>query len=278
MGVPLRFAVMGNPIAHSLSPMIHRLFAEQTGCVLSYDKMKIDLPAFEPQVAQFFDEGGLGLNITQPFKQRAFLISQDKTARCWSAGAANTLWRDKTGRLQADNTDGVGLLRDLTRHMDLPGQRVLLLGAGGAARGILAPLLASGIQSLTIVNRTLSAAHALCQAFEHHAARSLLTVADIAELNAPFDIILNATSASLQDNPLALPSRLIMPPTVCYDLSYRLNGDTPFVAWARAQGSQGIDGLGMLVEQAAEAFFIWHGVMPNTTRVLACLVRKVTHV
>ena len=261
MDMPSRFAVMGNPIAHSLSPTVHRLFAEQTGCVLTYEKMKIDLPDFERQVVRFFHEGGRGLNITQPFKQRAFQLGQDKTARCVTAGAANTLWRNEAGRLQADNTDGVGLLRDLAQYIDLAGKRILLLGAGGAARGILAPLLDAGLESLTVANRTYETARALCQAF---AEPSVLTYCDMADLRKPFDLILNATSVS----PMALPPRLIVPTTVCYDLGYQQQGSTPFVAWARAQGGVGIDGLGMLVEQAAEAFSIWHGVMPDVVSVL----------
>jgi shikimate dehydrogenase len=299
--MPARYAVMGNPIAHSLSPTIHRLFAEQTGCVLTYEKMKIDLPDFEAQVNRFFQRGGKGLNITQPFKQRAFLMSQDKTARCLMAGAANTLWFNDAGRLQTDNTDGVGLLRDLTRYIEIAGKRVLVLGAGGAARGILGPLLDSGPQSVCIANRTVEKARVLCQSFPFSRLREkvpegrmrapssgttasetpssvasrhllpqagegihgLLTPCSITDPNEPFDLILNTTSAHLENESLNLPSTLILPTTVCYDLNYQQKGDTPFVLWARSQGCTGLDGLGMLVEQAAEAFFIWHGIMPD---------------
>ncbi len=268
--MPARYAVMGHPIAHSLSPTIHRLFAQQTGCVLRYEKIQVDVPHFEAQVERFFQRGGKGLNITQPFKQRAFTLSQDKTARCLTAGAANTLWLNPAGRLQADNTDGIGLLRDLTRFIDLAGLRILILGAGGAARGILTPLLDRGPQSVHIANRTPEKAHALCQAFSPFSRlragegnHPLLTHGRIIDLNGPFDLILNTTSAHLDREPLTLPPTLILPRTVCYDLNYQQNGETPFVVWARLQGALGMDGLGMLVEQAAEAFFIWHGIMPD---------------
>jgi len=273
MGIPSRFAVMGNPIAHSLSPIIHRLFAEQTGCVLTYEKLHIDLPDFERQVELFFQTGGRGLNITQPFKQRAFSLSQDKTARCIIAGAANTLWRNEAGRLQADNTDGVGLLRDLTRYIDLAGSRMLLLGAGGAARGILVPLLGARPESLTIANRTHETARTLCESLDsagplYPEDQPILTACEMADLHGPYDLILNATSANLT----ALPPTLILPTTVCYDLRYQQQSNTPFVTWARAQGGVGIDGLGMLVEQAAEAFNIWHGVMPDVDSVRRHLI------
>lgn len=262
-GNPVRCAVVGNPIAHSLSPMIHRLFAEQTGVDLMYDRMQLDTHDFERGVRQFFKEGGIGLNVTHPFKQRAFLMSSQSTERCFEAKAANVLWQDAMGQLCADNTDGIGWLQDVSRHLNLSKKRVLLLGAGGAARGILAPLLASGIQSLTIANRTLKTASALCALAESMSTTVLVEVVDTPQATGSFDCILNATSAGLhQQQPWCLLPVQSLSTTLCYDLNYQWPGETPFVAWARARGAVGVDGLGMLIEQAAESFFIWHGVHP----------------
>ncbi len=260
-----RYAVMGNPIAHSLSPIIHQLFAKQTGHELIYEKIQIDLPRFEQQVEQFFEQGGKGLNITMPCKQAAFTLADHATARCLKARAANTLWHTLDG-LQADNTDGIGLLRDLTRYLDLAGKRVLLLGAGGAARGVLAPLLAAHPAQLILANRTLEKAQALSLEF----VPALSCRLD--DLCGVFDLIINATSADHTEKNIALSSTLTTPTTVCYDFAYRKQASTPFVAWAQSHGCVGVDGLGMLVEQAAEAFFIWHGVMPDVLPVLRQLI------
>ena len=259
-----RYAVMGNPVEHSLSPLIHQLFARQTGCVLTYEKIQIDLSCFEQQVTQFFSQGGKGLNITLPCKERAFTLAEHVTPRCFKAKAANTLWHDADG-LQADNTDGIGLLRDLAHYINLAAKRILLLGAGGAARGILAPLLAANPVELTLANRTSEKAHALIKNFFP------ATSCSLAELSGEFDLVINATSASLSDQRLVLPEAIITPTTVCYDLAYQLKAPTPFVAWAQSQGCVAVDGLGMLVEQAAEAFLIWHGVMTDVGPVLAHL-------
>lgn len=247
------FAVMGNPINHSLSPQIHTLFAKQTGITLSYQPIEIDLNHFEQQVTDFFNSGGAGLNITLPGKERAFAMSDVATIRCLKAKAANTLWHDGT-KLYADNTDGIGLLRDLARYISLTNKNILLLGAGGAARGILAPLLAEKPASLTIANRTIAKATTLSQEFPDTLSTSLH------ELEGSFDLIINATSSKN----LALPTSIITPNTRCVDLSYQQQGLTPFVAWAKEQGCVAVDGLGMLIEQAAEAFYIWHKIMPDT--------------
>ena len=260
-----RYAVMGNPIAHSLSPMIHQLFATQTGRKLSYEKIEIDLSRFEQQVHDFFNQGGKGLNITLPCKQRAFAMAEHQSARCQQAKAANTLWM-KAGKLHADNTDGIGLCRDLARRVNLAGKTILLLGAGGAASGILGPLLASNLARLTIANRTFETAQALQQDFPQ---ATCCPLADVASLS--YDVIINATSASLNGQCIQLPEVLLSKQPLCYDLAYHKNGITPFVAWARTLGCVAIDGLGMLVEQAAEAFFIWHGVMPDTAPVFTLL-------
>jgi shikimate dehydrogenase len=253
---------MGNPISHSLSPVIHQLFAQQTGITLTYEKIRIDINQFEQQVTDFFAQGGKGLNITLPCKQRAFSMSAEVTPRCLAARAANTLWMQE-GRLHADNTDGVGLLRDLSRHISISDKHILLLGAGGAARGILGPLLAAGSAQLTIVNRTPEKAQALQRDFPQ---AQYCIFADLE--GKSYDLVINATSASLDDESLALPDSLMVTKPLCYDLTYSNNKPTTFVAWARAQGCNAMDGLGMLVEQAAEAFFIWHHVMPNTALVL----------
>ncbi len=256
------FAVMGNPIDHSLSPLIHQQFAMQMGKQLSYKKIPIDDEAlFEQQVTHFFAAGGIGLNISLPFKQRAFAMAAKVTFRCQQARAANTLWLIN-GQLHADNTDGMGLLSDLSRYLDLKGKHVLLLGAGGAARGIIAPLLAANIAKLTVVNRDAQRLKRLQLDFPP------INGCSLGELNGCYDLIINATSISLMEKTIPLPQAILQPSTFCYDLVYAFEKPTAFVQWAREQGCAAIDGLGMLIEQAAEAFFVWHGVRPETTRLL----------
>ena len=260
-----RFAVMGNPIDHSLSPVIHQCFAKQTGLHLSYEKIKADdETAFNLQVSAFFAEKGKGLNITMPFKQQAFAMAQQRTHRCQQAEAANTLWM-QDGQLHADNTDGIGFMRDLNRHLSVQGKRVLILGAGGAARGIIHPLLEQHPADLVVANRTLTKATALQQ----HV--SQIRCMSISELNESFDLIINATSASITGEFVSLPAVCLLHKPFCYDLSYKQHTATAFVHYARDSGCAAMDGLGMLVEQAAEAFFIWHGVMPETPDILRLL-------
>ncbi|CEK12009.1 shikimate 5-dehydrogenase [Legionella hackeliae] len=226
--------------------------------------MLIDEDSFEKQVSDFFARGGKGLNITLPFKERSFAMAEVKTARCLQAKAANTLWM-QNGLLHADNTDGIGLIRDLTRYMDLTNKQILILGAGGAARGILGPLLDSGISELTLANRTVEKALALQNEFQAIDCCSLM------ELKGQFDLIINATSASLEKETIQLPLGLLKSTTYCYDLAYNAKEPTAFVKWASAHHCKSSDGLGMLVEQAAESFFIWHGIRVNTNVVLAQL-------
>lgn len=264
-----RYAVMGYPVAHSLSPFIHQLFAEQTGRQLSYEKIQIDLPRFEQQVREFFSQGGKGLNITLPCKQRAFTMSVEATVRCTEAQAANTLWMQEE-HLHADNTDGVGLLRDMSRYVHLTGKRILLLGAGGAARGILGPLLSMNPLQLTITNRTVEKALELQSHFPFVHCCTLAELSLLTEQNT-YDVVINATAASLDGQGVPLPSALMAVRPFCYDLAYAKTESTAFVASAHAHGCVAVDGLGMLVEQAAEAFFIWHGVMPDTVPVLSLL-------
>ena len=267
--MPGRYAVMGYPVSHSLSPIIHQLFAEQTSSTLTYEKIEIDLPRFEQQVSDFFSQGGKGLNVTLPFKQRAFAMSEQASIRCSEAKAANTLWMH-AARLQADNTDGVGLLRDISRYVSLSGKTILLLGAGGAARGIIGPLLAVNPAQLTIVNRTPAKARALLLDFPLANSCTADELPDHVK-TCTYDVVINATSASLDGQAVVLPPALIAAKPFCYDLAYSISELTAFVASVRAQGCIAVDGLGMLVEQAAEAFFIWHGVMPETAPVLDVL-------
>lgn len=253
----IRCAVIGAPIEHSLSPMIHQYFASQIGMPLDYQKIYGDEQGFEAQVRQFFKAEGRGLNITLPYKLRAFAMASCHSSRCLEAGAANTLWQQE-GRLYADNTDGIGLLRDLARFIDITAKKVLILGAGGAARGIINPLLQSGVASLTVSNRTIERALALARDFPQINYQPLLAS------KAKFDVIINATSASLAGTSMALPIDGEHDKPFCYDLAYDAKQDTSFVASAKAMGCMAVDGLGMLVEQAAEAFCLWHGVMPDT--------------
>lgn len=257
----MRFLVMGAPIAHSLSPMIHAQFAAQTGRDVVYETCLLDTTHFEQHVRDFFAAGGAGLNITSPGKERAFAMADVKTPRCAVARAANTLWMDEAGQLCADNTDGIGLIRDLNHQgMKLQGARILVLGAGGAARGILPALLDEAPSYVAVANRTASRAEALIQALES----TRLGFMPWDEVTGSFDLVLNATSTS---RGLSAGSSLSGKP-LCYDLNYDASGMTPFVTWAKQAGFQAVDGLGMLVEQAAEAFYVWHGVRPDSLNIM----------
>ena len=347
-----RFAVMGNPIGHSLSPLLHQHFARQTGCDLTYDTLLVEEGELTTQVADFFAQGGQGLNITAPFKEEAYALAHVRTPRCEKARAANTLWM-QDGLLHADNTDGVGLLRDLARYRDVAGVHLLLLGAGGAARGVIGPLLAASPASVTVFNRTVEKACLLKEDFpqirvvaslsgqaskpasglqqqtmvdeplirrgatpsprvrgEGKNERSYLEASKPASglqqqtmvdeplirrgatpsprvrgegknkaryLEEAFGVIINATTAGNHETfwSAALGGVSHLKSAFCYDLSYALLEPTAFVQWATARGCLAVDGLGMLVEQAAEAFFIWHGIFPDTAPVLALLRRKV---
>lgn len=258
------FAVVGNPIDHSLSPVIHQHFAQQTNIQLTYQKIKADESSFEQQITTFFAQQGRGLNITLPFKQHAYALAQQRTPRCNLARAANTLWMH-AGQLYADNTDGIGLVRDLRRHLVLSGKRVLIIGAGGAARGIVPPLLEHELATLVVANRTPAKAQEFKLAFPQ------LKCLRIDELNEPFELVINATSASLAGEFIALPEVCFSSKPFCYDLAYRHTEVTAFVHYAHDRDCRAVDGLGMLVEQAAEAFFLWHGLMPETSSVLNLL-------
>lgn len=251
------YAVFGHPIAHSLSPEIHQQFAKQTGIALRYKKIKVPLLQFEKYVNDFFRSGGQGLNVTVPFKERAFAMAEVKSERVRLAGAANVLWMEK-GQLHADNTDGIGLIRDLKHHhVSFVNKAILILGAGGASRGIIGPLLQENPASLTLSNRTFEKAQTLQQLFP------TMHICKWDELKSGFDLIINATSAGVNDGYLSLSPTLFAQHPFCYDLSYGKNRTTPFVEWTKKLGCPSIDGTGMLIEQAAESFFIWHGRTPN---------------
>jgi shikimate dehydrogenase len=258
-----RFAVIGKPIEHSLSPLIHQHFAKQTHLQLLYEKILGD-DLFTRQVLDFFNAKGCGLNITLPFKQKAFALATHKTKRCIAAGAANTLWMEHN-QLHADNTDGVGLIRDLSRFMVLREKKILILGAGGAARGVIPPLLETTTNQITIANRSIEKAISLRLAFPD------IQIISLANLTGTFDVIINATSASLDEQSIILPRELWASQPFCYDLAYLQKGPTSFVAEAKEKGCQAYDGLGMLIEQAAESFFIWHGIRPDTDSLVTLL-------
>jgi shikimate dehydrogenase len=264
------YAVVGNPISHSKSPRIHSLFARETGEPVEYTAIQAPLEDFAGTVTQFFERGGKGLNVTVPFKEEAWKLAKRRTERAEKAGAANTLFLDEQGLLTADNTDGCGIVRDLVENhgVALAGARILVLGAGGAVRGVLGPILAEGPASVTIANRTLARAQDLVSLFAPVAGAARLDACGFEQPTEPFDLIINGTSASLQGDLPPLSPEVIGEHTVVYDMMYSLQ-TTTFNQWALEQGAQIVhDGLGMLVEQAAESFRIWRGVSPATLPVV----------
>lgn len=267
-----RYGVFGNPIGHSKSPLIHGMFAAQTGEQLVYDALLAPLDDFAGYARAFF-ETGKGGNVTVPFKEQAFRLADALSERARRAGAVNTLKKLEDGRLLGDNTDGAGLVRDLTVNagLDLSGKRILLLGAGGAVRGVLEPILAERPQSLTIANRTVEKAEQLAHEF---ADLGPVAACGFDWISESVDLIINGTSASLAGELPPIAPSLIQPGhTVCYDMMYGKE-PTAFNRWAAERGAACcIDGLGMLVEQAAEAFHLWRGVRPDSTPVLAELRR-----
>lgn len=264
-----RYAVMGNPIAHSLSPAIHTQFAEQTGQGLEYRAILVPRDGLSEAVARFRSAGGRGLNITVPFKEQAYTLVDRLSPRAQLAGAVNTLSFTPGEPSFGDTTDGAGLLADLRQNLglNLRGRRVLVLGAGGAVRGILPPLLEDGPEVVVIANRTVERAIRLADAFA--GLGPVVGVGlDALGREAAFDVLINGTSASLSGASLKLPEHLPAPGATAYDMVYGAQ-PTPFMRWAAAHGA-GLcaDGLGMLVEQAAEAFLLWRGVRPQTRPVI----------
>ncbi|WP_027849122.1 shikimate dehydrogenase [Marinospirillum minutulum] len=272
-----QYAVFGNPIAHSKSPQIHTWFAQQTKQSLDYKAILVPEDDFEASAKSFFARGGLGANVTVPFKLDALVFADTLSPRARRAGAVNTLQLGKNKQIYGDNTDGVGLVRDLTNNLgfSLAGKKVLLVGAGGAARGVIEPLLNAGIAQLKIANRTPEKAQQLVKIFHGLQPETQLSSSNWAALEAnQFDLIINATSSSLAGDLPPLPDHLFSKQSLAYDLMYSQQ-PTPFMLWAKQQGAtQVADGLGMLVEQAAEAFFLWRQVRPATQAVLEKLRPK----
>jgi len=269
-----QFAVFGHPISHSLSPRIHHAFAQQFDIELEYRAIDAVPTQFDAAVRRFFDAGGVGANVTLPHKAAAFALADECSIAASRAGTANVLTRLADGRLASHNTDGDGMLRDLTeRHgVDLRGQRALLLGAGGAARGVAWNLLDAGMQTLTIVNRSPEAAATLAAAIGEPARAHARGWDELATIGG-HDLIVNATSAGVLGVALQLPFGLLGNHAVCYDLSYG-KAATGFLDWATAAGARrAFDGLGMLVETAADAFALWHGRRPDTEPVYRWLRR-----
>jgi len=270
---PDRYAVLGNPVAHSRSPAIHAAFAQQTGQAVVYERVLAPLDSFEATVRAFASAGGCGCNVTVPFKFEAFALAPRRSERATLAGAANTLRFDAEGWL-ADNTDGVGLVRDIEHNagVALAGRRVLLIGAGGAAAGVLGPLLAARPAQVVLANRTPAKAQVLADSHAAWAAAhgAVLSSSGLQNPGTAFDVVLNASTSSLQGAASPVPSQVLAPGALAVDLMYGAAAE-PFLGWAHAAGAVGRDGLGMLVEQAAEAFFVWRGVRPLTAQVLQML-------
>ena len=264
------YAVIGNPIHHSLSPLIHSLFAEQTNQQLTYRRILVELDGLAQALDEFAAEGGRGLNITLPFKHSAFFMVNAHSERAVCAEAINTIRFDVDGSRYGDNTDGVGLIRDIARQQfSLQSKRILIVGAGGAVRGVLKPLLDESPQELVIANRTEDKAIALADLFSQYGPIQACAFPDLEKLS--FDLIVNCTSASLRLEELALPQALLRKDTFCYDMAYG-QSITPFLQWAKNAGAAKIsNGLGMLVEQAAESFYLWRGVRPDVEPVLVKL-------
>ncbi len=264
------YAVFGCPIQHSKSPRIHQLFARQTTQTLSYTAQEVTADCFVNAAQAFFAQGGKGLNCTVPLKELAWQWADQLTERASFAKAVNTLAIQADGRILGDNTDGVGLVADLTVNhgIVLTDRRLLILGAGGATRGILNPLLALKPAQLVIANRTIAKAEQLAQEF---AGETMINGCGFAALKSQFDVIINATAASLSNELPPLADNLLAANGCCYDLAYS-NQATAFVRWGQQQNAlQSVDGLGMLVEQAAQAFYVWRGVKPQTAPVIALL-------
>jgi shikimate dehydrogenase len=271
MKSPDLYAVFGQPIQHSKSPQIHQLFAQQTQQKINYDAQEVSAEGFEQSVKTFFSQGGRGLNCTVPLKELAFQFADQLTPRAKVAKAVNTLLLNEEGVIVGDNTDGCGLVTDLMKNhqINLKQQRILILGAGGASRGIIRPIMGESPQKLVIANRTIDKAIAL--AAEFNVLGTITGCGFKALIGESFDLIINATSASLSNQLPFLPTGILAENGDCYDLAYG-NEPTAFVRWGiEHQAVKSLDGLGMLVEQAAEAFYVWRGVRPETKTVMTLL-------
>ena len=265
------YAVIGNPVAHSKSPQIHSAFAQQQGTIINYQRILADESNFTTTIKEFNRNGGLGVNITVPFKVLAYEQCSQLNNYARSAKAVNTISFDEQGNWIGANTDGIGLLTDLQSNLnaEIKQKRVLILGAGGATRGILLPLLQQAPANITIANRTVEKAQQLAKEFSGFGP---INQCEFNQLGStPFDIIINATSASLENQVPPISTATISLNTLCYDLAYS-DTDTAFLHWARAQNAGRLsDGLGMLIEQAAESYFIWRGFRPDTSKIFELL-------
>jgi shikimate dehydrogenase len=268
------YCVLGNPVEHSKSPAIHARFAQLTEQTLHYSKLLAPLDGLADTLQQWISAGGCGCNVTVPFKLQAFELADQRSERAQLAQAANTL-KITDGRIEADNTDGLGLVNDIQKNagISLAGRDLLLIGAGGAAAGVLGPLLATRPRRLVVVNRTAAKARSLVT--QHAAQTSIQEVLqttellshDIDQLQDNFDVVINATASSLSGGAIPVPASVLRPGALAYDMMYGAAAQG-FADWAREHGAQARDGLGMLVEQAAESFFFWRGVRPPSVQVL----------
>jgi shikimate dehydrogenase len=274
---PDRYALVGHPVSHSWSPFIHGLFARATQQNMQYRLIDVPPERFRAEALQFFVDGGKGLNVTVPHKQAAAELVNELTPRASEAGAVNTIYQRSSGELVGDNTDGIGLVTDFVMNLGIAieGRRILILGAGGATRGVLGPLLARQPALLAIANRTVGRARELARAFAPLGRLAATGFEDVEPV--PFDLVINATSASLEGSAPAVTPAAIGPDTVCYDMAYA-KGETPFTRYAHERGARAAyKGWGMLVEQAAESFLIWRGIRPQTRAVLELLTSSVTN-
>ena len=273
-----RYAVFGNPIHHSKSPQLQMQFAEQTGESIQYSAQLVDKDGFTQAATEFFEQGGKGLNITVPFKEDAFNFADKLTPRASLAGAVNTLLVDADNTIVGDNTDGAGIVDDMRNNLDwvLANKRILIVGAGGAVRGIIEPLIQQKPASITIANRTVSKAQTLCEVFSPHFNAITACSFDTLKQEAAFDIIINGTSASLSGELPPLAKTIITKNSCCYDMMYSAE-KTIFIEWANNNGSvKTADGLGMLVCQGAESFTQWRGKKPATKPVISYLRELLT--
>ncbi|MGK0399224.1 MAG: shikimate dehydrogenase [Gammaproteobacteria bacterium] len=267
-----QYAVVGNPIAHSKSPQIHHAFAKQTNQALEYSAVELPIDNFETKLRALQQQGYKGVNVTVPFKQQAWKVCDERSPRAEDAGAVNTLVFNSDSKISGDNTDGAGLTRDLVNNHSvvIEHRKILILGAGGAVRGVLAPLLAMNPTSITIANRTVNKARELVDVFHPIGDIKACGYNDLS--NEKFDLIINGTSAGLNQEVPPIPQEVLDINSVCYDMMYNLSAPTAFVEWSKKHGaSRAIDGLGMLVEQAAESFYVWRGLHPETADVIQSL-------
>lgn len=267
-----QYAVVGNPVAHSKSPVIHYAFAEQTNQTLEYKAIELPIDNFESKLRELQQLGYKGVNVTVPFKQQAWKVCDERSPRAEDAGAVNTLIFGSDSKISGDNTDGAGLMRDLVNNHSvlIKRRKILILGAGGAVRGVLGPLLVLDPTSVTIANRTVDKAQDLADAFHPIGDVRACGYDDLS--NEKFDLIINGTSAGLNQEVPPIPQEVLGINSVCYDMMYNVSAPTAFVEWARNYGaSRAFDGLGMLVEQAAESFYVWRGIRPETADLIQSL-------